>query len=157
MRPKPFQRSQIPQQHLQTFRHVACIIVMSRTKGNIDLLTYLLSFFIHTTLLMSQISTLSVQFYSLAGWQEQALVTTEPYITMSTTCLAYNLAYSIHKMLKNSFQFSFIYKAPNTFPTEHDHPLHSIATRELNMAPTVILKLAKLSVRHNYISVQSIT
>lgn len=41
-------------------------------------------------------------------------------ITMSTTCLAYNLAYSIHKMLKISFQFSFIYKAPNTFPTEHD-------------------------------------
>lgn len=76
---------------------------------------------------------------------------------MSTTCLAYNLAYSIHKMLKNSFQFSFIYKAPNTFPTEHDHSLSSIATRVLNMAPTVILKLAKLSARHNYISVQSIT
>lgn len=61
MSPKQFQRSQIRQQPLQTFRHVACIIGACGTKVHTDLLTYLLSgFFIHATLLMSQISTLSV-------------------------------------------------------------------------------------------------
>lgn len=103
-----FQRSQIPQQHLQTFRHVSCIIDMCRTKVHVDLLFF---FFVHTTLLMSQISTLSVQFCSLAGWQQQALATTE----------AYSISPSQHVWLHIQFIFIKWNITTNTFPIEHDH------------------------------------
>lgn len=125
----------------QAFYHVACIIDTCRTKVRIDLLTvFFLFYFIHTTLVISQISTASVQFYSPAGWQQQQLNHRSP-------CQQHIWLHIQFLKCRTTSQ--------NTFPTEHDHSLSSIATRRLNTAPTAILKLAKLSARHNYISLFS--